>query len=109
MAFRGVALANTLMRRLLSNIEVILLRPAVHVLLVYSLDEQKLVRDQVFEDGKDALEAYSTAEREHLGKSNYEIVLIAADSEETIRHTHASYFDESVELPQLHQLARMLQ
>lgn len=73
----------------------------VHVLLVYSLENQKLAHEEQFSDAKEALAAYVKIEREHLRDDNYEIVLIAADSEETIRHTHASYFNEDLGLPEL--------
>lgn len=73
----------------------------IHVLLVYSLEDQQLVKEQQFEDAKEAMAAYISVEREHLRDDNYEIVLIAADSEETIRHTHASYFNEDLGLPEL--------
>jgi len=73
----------------------------VHVLLVYSLEDQHLVLERQYADAKEAMAAYVAVEREHLRDDNYEIVLIAADSEETIRHTHASYFNEDIGLPEL--------
>jgi hypothetical protein len=76
-------------------------KEVVHVLLVYSLESKKLITKEQFVDAHRALEAYAAAERKHLRDDNLEIVLIAADSEETIRHTHASYFNEEVGLPAL--------
>ena len=66
----------------------------VHMLLVYSLERRKLVDVAEFDDGDEAFDRYMELEREHLGDSSLEIVLVAADSAETIRHTHASYFDD---------------
>lgn len=66
----------------------------VHVLLVYSLEQQTLLSHREFseEEKDEAFDAYTTAEAEHRGLNDVEIVLVAADSLETIRHTHGSYF-----------------
>ena len=53
---------------------------------------------QVRELGTDyeaALRAYEAAEGEHRGEANYDIVLVGSDSLETVKRTHASYFDLS--------------
>lgn len=70
----------------------------VHVLLVYSLDEQKLLTHREFSSNErdEAFSAYVAAEAEHRDLNDVEIVLVAADSLATIRHTHGSYFRESV-------------
>ena len=66
----------------------------VHFLMVYDLVEQSLIREEPYADASDALEAYYALEREYLDKADqYEIVLVGADSIETVRQTHASYFD----------------
>lgn len=66
----------------------------VHVLLVYSLDEQKLLHYDEFSSSEqdEAFAAYAKAESEHRVTNDVEIVLVAADSIDTIRHTHGSYF-----------------
>lgn len=66
----------------------------VHVLLVYSLRDQKLVDQRIFEAANvdEAVEAYLDAERQDLRDRELEIVLIGADSLETIHRTHNSYF-----------------
>ena len=65
----------------------------VHFLMVYDLVEQSLVEETPYAEASDALEAYYALEREYLGKADqYEIVLVGADSIETVRQTHASYF-----------------
>ncbi len=70
----------------------------VHVLLVYSLDEQKLLTHREFSASEqdEAFSAYAAAEAEHRDLNDVEIVLVAADSLATIRHTHGSYFRENV-------------
>ncbi|MDK1017676.1 MAG: hypothetical protein QGD91_10865 [Actinomycetota bacterium] len=70
----------------------------VHVLLVYGLDEQRLLTHTEFaaDERDDAFSAYAAAEAEHRDLDDVEIVLVAADSLATIRHTHGSYFRESV-------------
>jgi hypothetical protein len=68
-----------------------------HFLLVFDHTQGRLIQEQHFgEDGKTALEAYSACELEHRDESNIEIVLIGSDSIETVRLTHANYFDGSV-------------
>jgi len=74
---------------------------SVHVVLVYSLREQKLVDLQEFDNDHDAHVAYVALEREHLFDSDVEIVLVAADSIDTIKATHGSYFDEDISLESL--------
>jgi hypothetical protein len=64
-----------------------------HFLLVYDLMAGKLIRQEEFSDGDEAAVAYGALEREFKGRSDLEIVLVGADSIETIRRTHAHYFD----------------
>lgn len=65
----------------------------IHFLLVYNLDLQKLVYEQQFEDAEKAAAEYARLEAEHRGDSDLEIVLVGADSLETIKTTHGHYFD----------------
>jgi vacuolar-type H+-ATPase subunit F/Vma7 len=67
----------------------------VHFLLVYDLTQQMLVKQEEFADGDEAAAAYAALEREYSGRKDLEIVLVGADSIETIRQTHAHYFDET--------------
>lgn len=71
----------------------------VHVLLVYSLVEQRLIDQEEFDDGEKAMSRYFEVERDHRDDRTVEIVLIAADSIDTIRYTHASYFAGEVGAP----------
>lgn len=64
-----------------------------HFLLIYDLSAQQLVRQEEFADADEAVAAYAAAEREFGERSQLEIVLVGADSIETIRQTHAHYFD----------------
>jgi len=74
------------------------LTPMCHFLLVYDHTEQCLIREQRFVDASAATEAYAVAEREARTNdmAHLEIVLVGADTIETIRQTHAAYFDGSV-------------
>lgn len=68
--------------------------PLIHFLLVYDLDRQSLVGDpREFSDPIEAANAYAELEQEHRQDSNLEIVLIGADSLDTIKTTHGNYFD----------------
>lgn len=64
-----------------------------HFLLVYDLTVHRLIEQQEFDDGDEAAAAYSALEGEYKGRDDLEIVLVGADSIETIKRTHAHYFD----------------
>jgi hypothetical protein len=64
-----------------------------HFLLVYDLGAQRLVSQRRFTDGDEAAVAYALLERQYKGRDDLEIVLVGADSIETIQRTHAHYFD----------------
>lgn len=72
--------------------------PLHHFLLVYDNEKQELVEQRQFEDAVEASEAYAELEaRYRKGKfliddGKVEVVLIGADSIETIMKTHGNYF-----------------
>jgi hypothetical protein len=72
--------------------------PLKHFLLVFDHNRAELVRHENFgTDVKRAMAEYTRLEREHLDKSDgIEIVLIGSDSLETVKVTHANYFDGTV-------------
>lgn len=65
----------------------------VHFLLVYDLHEQRLVSQEAFNDAGEAAKAYADMEKRHRIDQDYEIVLVGADSIETIMKTHGQYFE----------------
>ncbi len=67
----------------------------IHFLLVYDLRLQRLVSTKRFSDPAEATAAYAECEAQHRGNSDVEIVLVGADSLETIKQTHGHYFDGS--------------
>jgi hypothetical protein len=68
-----------------------------HFLLVFDHRRGHLVDELHFnEDGPRALAAYAEMERRHRDEPSIEIVLIGSDSIETVRLTHANYFDGTV-------------
>jgi hypothetical protein len=67
--------------------------PLRHFLLVYDLAAQRLIKQQEFSDGNEAAAAYAALEGDYKGREDFEIVLVGADSIETIKRTHAHYFD----------------
>lgn len=69
-----------------------------HFLLVFDHHAGKLVKLREFgSDVKAAMSEYTRLEREHLGSSDeIEIVLIGSDSLDTVKVTHANYFDGTV-------------
>jgi hypothetical protein len=62
-----------------------------HFLVIYDIRAGK-ARVEEFDDYDAALAAYEKIEKEHLGGDDYDIVLLGADSLETIKRTHSSYF-----------------
>lgn len=67
-----------------------------HFLLVFDHDAGKLHEMIEFGyDGDQALEAYANKEEELRDDQRMEIVLIGSDSLDTVKLTHANYFDGS--------------
>ncbi len=67
--------------------------PFVHFLLVYDRRQGKLVEQRPFSDSKAAVRAYEDMEKKHQDDRDMEIVLVGADSLETVMLTHGNYFD----------------
>jgi hypothetical protein len=63
-----------------------------HFLVIYDVRARQASVEQ-FDDYDDALAAYERIEKEHLGRDDLDIVLLGADSLETIKKTHSSYFE----------------
>jgi hypothetical protein len=68
-----------------------------HFLLVFDHDKGRLVELQEFGTDSDAaVAAYGAKEKELRRQRWMEIVLLGSDSLETVKLTHANYFDGSV-------------
>ncbi|WOC12533.1 hypothetical protein [Gordonia sp. MP11Mi] len=71
---------------------------AVYFLLVYDFEQAQLVEREEFIDSDQAVARYDATEKAYRGTRNrYEIVLIAADSIDTVMATHGHYFEQSTE------------
>lgn len=69
----------------------------LHFLLVFDHERGELIEMREFGDDADAaVAAYSDKEQEFQGRERVEIVLVGSDSLDTVRLTHANYFDGSV-------------
>jgi len=64
-----------------------------YFLLIYNRAHQHLQTVQEFGDRDEAGRAYVATERAAQADAGLEIVLIGADSLDTIRRTHGQYFD----------------
>jgi len=65
-----------------------------HFLLVFDHAKGALITERDFGSDSDAaLAAYAECERQHRGNDLIEIVLIGSDSIETVRLTHANYYN----------------
>lgn len=77
-----------------------------HFLLVFDHNVGKLVETVEFgTDAAGAVAAYSSKESEFKGRPRMEIVLIGSDSLETVRLTHANYFDGTARVSKYFDLA----
>lgn len=65
-----------------------------YFLLVYDRVARKLVRTDEFRDAALATAEYDRTEQAHLADAAVEIVLLGADSLETLKRTHGHYFAE---------------
>ncbi len=64
-----------------------------HFLVIYDIAAREAhVDDHFGGDLEAALEAYSQAEETYRGRGDVEVVLLGADSIDTIKKTHSSYF-----------------
>lgn len=63
-----------------------------HFLIVFDHHTQTLKSIDQFANSAEAVAAYSATEAEHRKADNLEIVLVSADSIETIHTTHGHYF-----------------
>jgi hypothetical protein len=73
--------------------------PIQHFLIIFDHAAGRLVDVEEFgSNSAKAVAAYSAKEKELQGRDMIEIVLIGSDSLDTVKLTHANYFDESVAL-----------
>jgi hypothetical protein len=63
-----------------------------HFLVVYNLAQGEAKVESFGIDYDRALAAYAKAEEDFANRDTYDIVLLGADSIETIKRTHSSYF-----------------
>lgn len=71
--------------------------PIQHFLLVFDHEQGRLIETEEFgTDGESAVAAYAAKEHDYRDRKRIEIVLVGSDSLETVKLTHANYFDGSV-------------
>jgi hypothetical protein len=65
-----------------------------HFLVIYDINAGEATVDDRFRSDYDAaLDAYAQAEETYRGRDDVEVVLLSADSIDTIKKTHSSYFN----------------
>jgi hypothetical protein len=68
-----------------------------HFLLVFDHGAGHLIQTESFDEDADAaLAAYASTEERYGDRKDIEVVLIGSDSLETVKRTHANYFDGTV-------------
>lgn len=71
-----------------------------HFLLVFDHETGRMVELVDFGTrGDEAVDAYAKKEAEFRDRPSIDIVLVGSDSIETVRYTHANYFDGTAALP----------
>ena len=63
-----------------------------HYLIVFDRSRSVILRNEAFSTRQAALQARFEAERELGRDSDIEVVVLGADSQETLRRTHSRYF-----------------
>lgn len=69
----------------------------IHFLIVYDLVEGLIVTNEEFENAGKATQAYQALEQRYGFDERYEIVLLGADSLDTLKVTHGHYFPQTDE------------
>lgn len=64
-----------------------------HFLVIYDTDASRVQVREFGTDYDDALRAYDQCEQDTRDRPNLEVVLLSAESLETIKRTHSSYFE----------------
>jgi hypothetical protein len=73
--------------------------PELYFILIYNVANRELDIREFGPDNAAAADVYSTLERKHRDDRDVEVVLVGADSIETIHKTHSHYFaDEADDL-----------
>lgn len=68
--------------------------PDRYFILIYDIGRHKVeVVDDFGEDGAAAAEAYAQVEGEYRDRDDIEVLMVGADSIDTIKKTHSHYFD----------------
>ena len=65
-----------------------------YFLLTYDRRRSELLKNQRFTDEAQASAAYAETEKRYRGNDTVEVVLVGADSEQTLLHTHGHYFSK---------------
>jgi hypothetical protein len=75
--------------------------PMRHFLIIFDSEQQRLVAaEDVGVDREEALRRYAACEQEHgMSRTRTQIVLVGAESLETVKRTHSQYFTASADDP----------
>ena len=61
-------------------------------MIVYDYQERKQLAMTTYKHSRAAVQAYDATEQEYEDRGRVEVVLLGADSEDTVRITHPAYF-----------------
>lgn len=69
-------------------------RPEAYFLLIYDVPARSVEVEPFEGNVEAALDRYAVLEAEHRDEEAVEVVLVGADSLETVKRTHGHYFDQ---------------
>jgi hypothetical protein len=72
-----------------------MVRQVSHFLLVFDRPHSRLLREDPYQDHREALVARFKAERLYRHNPDVEIVVLSAESSEDLRRTHSRYFQST--------------
>ena len=63
-----------------------------HFVLIFDIPSDSLVAQDEYADSTDAHDAFSALERKHMGDTNKRVLMLSAESLETLKTTHSNFF-----------------
>jgi hypothetical protein len=75
--------------------------PDQYFIPVYDIPEHRVTVEDFGSDGDEAAAAYAEFEAKYRDRTDIEVLMVGADSLETIRKTHSHYFQDRVDTDRL--------
>lgn len=63
-----------------------------HFLVVFDRPQGRILREEAYDDEREALAERFRSEKQHRSNADIEVVVLSAASRDALRRTHARYF-----------------